>query len=641
MNELLTKADGQFISQQVMLNRSSIGALKASIGDMSSLSTSAKTTIVEAINEIANKGVIIDPDLDPNSHNAVENSAITAGIDAVMQNTLANRSSIQALDVSVKAIQSSMTTVEDAIAKNTTSIGKLDIRVKSLEDEMPDFRDAIARNSTSIARLQTSVAGNKTSIALLDARIGSLSDLKTSAKTTIVTAINELYDEFAGGVDIVFVSTLPAVGKEKTVYFVPAQQTSTNDLFDEWVWHDNAWERVGSATIDLSDYATKDYVTNSIAALKVDVDANTSSIAKLAVDIDAVADEVFDARTSIAKLNVAVDANTTSIGKIDLQIIDLASQMADARNSISKLDTNIGNMSSLSTSAKTTIVEAINEVYRRTSSGTCMEYELDGSLNADTLELTLRCGSSIQKLDVTGFPVNVELTQAEYDALSDAEKNNGTVYFITDGAGGGGKAYTAGAGIDITGDVISVKDEYVKWNVARTDASKASLTSYKKYSGDDTQGLFQVSTRGNSGENKVGDMDINVWVQAGTNKISKLDFFYCDADGAAMRVANSIIIEDTGWQNGNGIRYRKKNGLLFVAYGDYTPSENIPAGVSHTMDTLPQEYRPSTRVLGVIMAGSEYANAFVETNGDVKIGPRTAVAAGASMPLRGQLITIM
>ena len=28
---------------------------------------------------------------------------------------------------------------------------------------------------------------------------------------------------------------------------------------------------------------------------------------------------------------------------------------------------------------------------------------------------------------------HVELTQAEYDALSDAEKNNGKVYFITDG----------------------------------------------------------------------------------------------------------------------------------------------------------------------------------------------------------------
>lgn len=36
-----------------------------------------------------------------------------------------------------------------------------------------------------------------------------------------------------------------------------------------------------------------------------------------------------------------------------------------------------------------------------------------------------------------GNTVSVELTQAQYDALSDDEKNNGTVYFIIDGQGGG------------------------------------------------------------------------------------------------------------------------------------------------------------------------------------------------------------
>lgn len=34
----------------------------------------------------------------------------------------------------------------------------------------------------------------------------------------------------------------------------------------------------------------------------------------------------------------------------------------------------------------------------------------------------------------------VELTQAEYDALSEAEKMNGTVYYITDGESGDGGA---------------------------------------------------------------------------------------------------------------------------------------------------------------------------------------------------------
>lgn len=37
-----------------------------------------------------------------------------------------------------------------------------------------------------------------------------------------------------------------------------------------------------------------------------------------------------------------------------------------------------------------------------------------------------------------------ELKQAEYDALSDAEKNNGTIYFITDAAGGDSATFATG-----------------------------------------------------------------------------------------------------------------------------------------------------------------------------------------------------
>ena len=55
---------------------------------------------------------------------------------------------------------------------------------------------------------------------------------------------------------------------------------------------------------------------------------------------------------------------------------------------------------------------------------------------------------SVQYSDKTfslpsGSNDHVELTQAEYDALSEAEKNNGKVYFITDGQGGGDSGLTA------------------------------------------------------------------------------------------------------------------------------------------------------------------------------------------------------
>ncbi len=52
---------------------------------------------------------------------------------------------------------------------------------------------------------------------------------------------------------------------------------------------------------------------------------------------------------------------------------------------------------------------------------------------------------------------HVALTQAEYDALSQSEKENGTIYFITDGASIGGIDYIIDQG-------ISDNWTYRKWN---------------------------------------------------------------------------------------------------------------------------------------------------------------------------------
>jgi hypothetical protein len=46
---------------------------------------------------------------------------------------------------------------------------------------------------------------------------------------------------------------------EDTIYLVPASDPSTGDLYDEYIWVDDNWERFGSGSIniDLSSYATK------------------------------------------------------------------------------------------------------------------------------------------------------------------------------------------------------------------------------------------------------------------------------------------------------------------------------------------------------------------------------------------------
>lgn len=51
---------------------------------------------------------------------------------------------------------------------------------------------------------------------------------------------------------------------EHTIYLVPKQDSEQEDAYDEWLYINNAWEHIGSTTIDLSNYYTKSEVDGKI-----------------------------------------------------------------------------------------------------------------------------------------------------------------------------------------------------------------------------------------------------------------------------------------------------------------------------------------------------------------------------------------
>ena len=70
--------------------------------------------------------------------------------------------------------------------------------------------------------------------------------------TAITAAIGNIHQ-----FDIQVVQTLPSQDiQEHTVYFVP-KTGETNDVYDEYIYINNAWEMIGNTQIDLSNYATK------------------------------------------------------------------------------------------------------------------------------------------------------------------------------------------------------------------------------------------------------------------------------------------------------------------------------------------------------------------------------------------------
>lgn len=86
----------------------------------------------------------------------------------------------------------------------------------------------------------------------------------------------------------------------------------------------------------------------------------------------------------------------------------------------------------------------------------------------------------------------VELTYAEYQALSEEEKENGTIYFISDVDNDGTiTGYTGGTGITVSEDrIIAIKD--IKKNYIDNSNFRINQTGQSEYTVTDTTPLYTV-----------------------------------------------------------------------------------------------------------------------------------------------------
>lgn len=72
---------------------------------------------------------------------------------------------------------------------------------------------------------------------------------------------------------IKIVEELPETGLPNRTYFIPKAEQQTNDLYDEYMWVNNAWEFVGTRQIevDLTNYALKSELPQKINNLAIQV----------------------------------------------------------------------------------------------------------------------------------------------------------------------------------------------------------------------------------------------------------------------------------------------------------------------------------------------------------------------------------
>lgn len=60
------------------------------------------------------------------------------------------------------------------------------------------------------------------------------------------------------GFQVVIVSELPTTGLANMLYLLPHDAGSPPDYYDEYIYIQSAWEKIGSTQIDLTDYWNTD-----------------------------------------------------------------------------------------------------------------------------------------------------------------------------------------------------------------------------------------------------------------------------------------------------------------------------------------------------------------------------------------------
>lgn len=180
--------------------------------------------------------------------------------------------------------------------------------------------------------------------------------------------IDELLRNVGAGLSVKIVTVLPTEEiSGTTIYLI---KTSGNN-YNQYMWIDNAWANLGSTTVDLSNYYTKDkveeillgYVTKDVLASVLIDYVKKSELAKVATsndynDLDNLP-QIPDVSGIKPYTNVLQDSENTA--PTSKALYDAVSGINSEVEKKAK-SSDVGNISELSTTDKSSAVAAINEI---------------------------------------------------------------------------------------------------------------------------------------------------------------------------------------------------------------------------------------------------------------------------------------
>lgn len=241
---------------------------------------------------------IVKINLNGVDYNIVD-SAATSGLSTeIARAQAAESANTQAIAAEVVARQSAITAVE------TTLSGKADQATTYTKTEVDDKLSSAATATTQ--EIAQAVSGKQDTLTAGNGIDIANNVISVDIDTTLYVVVQTLPAQ-------------PAAGNENKIHLVPLASGETQNMYAEYIWKGDAWEKLGEKQIDadLSNYYNKTEVDNLLSA-KTDnstYSAYTASTATLISSAQSAADAAQgDIDTHIANKNNPHQVTAAQLG---------------------------------------------------------------------------------------------------------------------------------------------------------------------------------------------------------------------------------------------------------------------------------------------------------------------------------------
>lgn len=124
-------------------------------------------------------------------------------------------------------------------------------------------------NKPTIPTVPTALSSFDNDSGFITNTVDNLTNYYKKNDTYTKTEVNNLISGVST-MNVSVVSTLPATGTATTIYLVPKASSQTQNVYDEYLYVDSKWEKIGDTQIDLSGYALSSDIPTKTSELTND-----------------------------------------------------------------------------------------------------------------------------------------------------------------------------------------------------------------------------------------------------------------------------------------------------------------------------------------------------------------------------------